>query len=90
MVELALILFLLGVAVRPADALIIESMVQPLTVTALLIPGALGVKEAGGVFLCQMLGIDQAVGLTLMMLRRVSEAVYIAVGLFLLTRRGGR
>jgi uncharacterized protein (TIRG00374 family) len=88
--ETALILFLLGVSFRPVDAVIIESMVQPLTVAGLLIPGALGVKEAGGVFLCQLLGIDQAAGLTLMVLKRVPEAVYTLAGLFLLTRLGKR
>lgn len=85
-VEVALILFLLDVSFRPADALIIESMVQPLTVAALLIPGALGVQEAGGVFLCQLLGIGEAVGLTLMVLKRAREAVYNLIGLAMLAR----
>ncbi len=88
-VEVGLALFLLGVSFQPADALIIESMVQPLTVAALLIPGALGVQEAGGVFLCQLLGIDPAVGLALMMLKRARQAFYTLVGLLLLMRLGG-
>jgi len=88
-VEVALILFLLDVPFRPVDALIIESMVQPLTAAALLIPGALGVQEAGGVFLCGLLGIGETVGLTLMVLKRVREATYNSIGLFVLMRLGG-
>jgi putative membrane protein len=83
-VEVALILFLLDVPFRPTDPLIIESMVQPLTVAALLIPGALGVQEAGGVILCKLLGIGESVGLALMVLKRVREATYNLMGLFVL------
>lgn len=88
-VEVALILLLLGVSFRPADALIIESMVQPLAAAALLIPGALGVQEVGGVFLCQLLGIGEAAGLTLMVLKRARQVAYTLIGLLLLTRLGG-
>lgn len=88
-VEVALILSLLGVSFRPADALVIESMVQPLTAAALLIPGALGVQEAGGVFLCRLLGIGEAAGLTLMALKRARETIYNLIGLAILARFGG-
>ena len=44
-----------------------------LTVAALVIPGALGVQEAGGVFLCRLLGLDEGAGLTLMTLKRARE-----------------
>src|SRR2546425_526816 len=41
--EVQFFFYLMGVPVAPIDALIIETMVQPLTVAALVIPGALGV-----------------------------------------------
>jgi putative membrane protein len=88
-VEVALALSLLGVSFRPADALIIESMLQPLAAAALLIPGALGVQEVGGVFLCRLLGIDEAAGLALMVIKRARQTVYTLIGLLLLTRLGG-
>ncbi len=87
--EVALILFLLTSSFRPVDALILESIIQPLTLAALVIPGALGVQDAGGVFLCQLLGIDPAVGLTLMVLKRMRQAFYTLTGLFILMRLGG-
>jgi len=58
------------------------------TAAALLIPGALGVREAGGVFLSRMLGIDVGAGLALMVLKRAREAVYNGIGLIILTRAG--
>lgn len=87
--EVFFFFYLMGVAVAPVDALIIESMVQPLTAAALIIPGALGVQEAGGVFLCRLLGLDDGAGLTLMALKRAREAVYNLVGLAVLARVSG-
>jgi len=88
-VEVLFFLHLMGVPVAPVDALIIETMVQPLTVAALVIPAALGVQEAGGVFLCRLLGLDDGAGLTLMALKRAREAVYNLIGLTVLARVSG-
>jgi len=88
-VEVALILFLLDASFWPVDALIIESMVQPLTAAALLIPGALGVQEAGGVFLCKLLGMGESTGLALMVVKRIREAIYNLIGLLVLMHLGG-
>jgi hypothetical protein len=88
-VEVLFFFRLMGVAVTPVDALIIETMVQPLTAAALVIPGALGVQEAGGVFLCRLLGLDEGAGLTLMALKRAREAVYNLIGLAVLMRVSG-
>ncbi|HKA53023.1 MAG TPA: flippase-like domain-containing protein [Candidatus Binatia bacterium] len=87
--EVQFFFYLMGVPVAPIDALIIETMVQPLTVAALVIPGALGVQEAGGVFLCRLLGLGDGAGLTLMALKRVREGIYNLIGLFVLARVSG-
>ena len=87
-IEIMIFLFLIGVPTAPTDALIIETMIQPLTVAALIIPGALGVQEAGGVFLCRLLGIDDGAGLTLMALRRARETIYNGIGLTALMQMG--
>ena len=87
-IELLVFLFLMGVPATFIDALIIETMIQPLTVAALVIPGALGVQEAGGVFLCRLLGIDDGAGLTLMALRRARETVHNGIGLAALMQMG--
>jgi putative membrane protein len=87
--EVFLFLYLMGVTVTPTDALIIETMVQPLTAAGLVIPGALGVQEAGGVFLCRLLGLDDGAALTLMTLKRAREAFYNLIGLTVLIRASG-
>ena len=87
-VEIWVIFTLIGIRVSPVEALIIESMVQPMTAAALVIPGALGVRETAGVFLSRMLGIDVGAGLALMVLKRAREAVYNGIGLVFLTRAG--
>jgi hypothetical protein len=46
----AVFLYLMGASVTPIQCLIIETMVQPMTVAGLVIPGSLGVQEAGGFF----------------------------------------
>ena len=78
----------MGIDADWIDALIIETMIQPVTAAALVIPGALGVREAGGVYLCRLLGIEDSAGLTLMVLKRAREAVYNAIGLLVLARAG--
>ncbi len=87
-VEVYVFFTLIGVPVSWMDALIIETMIQPITAAALIIPGALGVREAGGVFLCRLLGIGEGAGLTLMILKRAREAVYNLIGLIVLVRAG--
>jgi len=87
--EVQFFFYLMGVPVAPVDSLIIETMVQPFTVAALVIPGGLGVQEAGGVFLCRLLGLDDGAGLTLMALKRAREAVYNVIGLVVLVRVSG-
>jgi uncharacterized protein (TIRG00374 family) len=87
-VELLTFFFLIGVPVTLLDVLIIEAMVQPLTAVAVVIPGALGVREAGVIFLCQVLGLDSGAGLTVMLLKRAREASYHLIGLVILIGAG--
>lgn len=84
-VELAFFLYFMGIGAPILDALIIETMIQPISAAALIIPGAVGVQEAGGVYLCRLLGLDDGAGLTLMALRRAREMVFNGVGLIALT-----
>lgn len=88
-VELALFLYFMGVETPLVDALIIEAMIQPVSAAGLIIPGAVGVQEAGGVYLCRLLGLDDGAGLTLMALRRGREMLFNFVGLTALARMRG-
>ena len=79
----------MGVDAPILDALIIETMIQPMSAAGLIIPGAVGVQEAGGVYLCRLLGLDDAAGLTLMALRRGREMLFNLVGLTALAHMSG-
>jgi glycosyltransferase 2 family protein len=88
-VELALFLYLMGIDTPIVNALIIETMIQPISAAGLVIPGAIGVQEAGGVYLCRLLGLDDGAGLTLMALRRGREMLFNIIGLAALTHLSG-
>ena len=85
--EVWVLLRLLGVPISATDALIVEGLAQPIRATCILIPGALGTQEGGGVALCQMLGIPPGIGLTLWIVRRAREVVFDAIGLLYLPAR---
>lgn len=63
------------------DAFVIESISQPLSLGAVLVPGALGLREAGGVGIFRLLGLDESAGLAVWLLRRLREVVYSGLGL---------
>ena len=72
------------------DAFLIESLSQPLALASALIPGSLGVREAGGVAIFRFLGLDESVGLALWLLRRLREAVFSVLGLLYLMHATGK
>jgi uncharacterized protein (TIRG00374 family) len=89
-VEVKVFADLLQYPISWRDAFIIESISQPLTLGSAFIPGAIGVREVGGVAIFGMLGLDESAGLAVWLLRRVREAVFSGIGLLYLmyaTRR---
>lgn len=79
---------LVGLPLGWRDAFLVESLSQPLSAGAALVPGALGIREAGGVAIFSLLGLDTSAGLAIWILRRLREAFYGALGLgFLVARR---
>jgi len=83
--EVAVILKLIGFECTWMDVFIIESLAQLAKgIGSLLpLPGSLGVQEGGGVYIFHILKLDMSVGLTLMILKRVRELVFAALGLSL-------
>ncbi len=79
--EVWVLLRLLGAPISPMGALIVEGLAQPIRATAILVPGALGTQEGGGVVLCSWLGIPPAAGLALWLVRRGRETLFDVVGL---------
>ena len=79
--EVWVLLRLLGAPISPTGALIVEGLAQPIRATAILVPGALGTQEGGGVLLCSWLGIPPAAGLALWLVRRGRETLFDVLGL---------
>ena len=88
--EVWVVLRLLKASVSWRDALIIEGLAQPIRATGVVVPGALGTQEGGGVAVCRWLGIPPAIGLALWLVRRGRETLFDAVGLLYLAARGSR
>jgi glycosyltransferase 2 family protein len=88
-VEVWLFMALIDEPIALSEALIIEALAQPIRAASLIIPGGLGAQEIGGVALCSFLGIPEAAGVTLWLLKRARELVFDAVGVVYLMRRTG-
>lgn len=73
--EILVALHLMGYPVSIADAVVIESLSQAVRAAAFLVPGALGVQEAGFVAICSAFGIPAAPALALSLVKRVPELV---------------
>jgi putative membrane protein len=85
--EVVLIMELLDTPITLLDALIIEALAQPIRAVAVIVPGGLGLQEVGGVALASSLGVPEAAGVALWLLKRAREIVFDVVGLAFLTRR---
>ena len=83
------ILWLLGVPVSPATAVIIEACGTAVRFVTFFIPAHLGALEGGNVAVFMALGLDPAAGMSAILIRRVREAAWIGLG-FLLLRAPGR
>jgi putative membrane protein len=88
--EVWVVLRLLQASVPWRDALIIEGLAQPIRATGLLVPGALGTQEGGGVAVCRWLGVPPAAALALWLVRRARETLFDVVGLVYLAARRSR
>ena len=79
--EIWVALHLLGAPVSLLDALAIEALIQAISSAAFLVPGALGVQEAGFVGIAVLLGLDPATGAALAVTRRIRDLVLYLPGL---------
>ena len=78
--EVWVLLRLLKSPVPWRDVLIIEGLAQPIRATAIVVPGALGTQEAGGVAMCVWLGIPKEAAVAVWLVRRVRELLFDAIG----------
>jgi glycosyltransferase 2 family protein len=84
--EMMIFAWLLGHPIGLFDAIVIEALNQPVKIAGLIIPGTLGVQEAGGVLAFSLLGLDPRLGLSVMLLRRLREVFYAGLGVVILRR----
>jgi len=68
---------LMGGSLRFVDAIAIESVLCALRSAAIVVPGALGVQEAGYAMLMPLFGLSPGIGLAVSLLKRARE---IAIG----------
>jgi uncharacterized protein (TIRG00374 family) len=87
-VETWLILYLLGAAVSVTMALIIEAFTTGIGFATFFLPMDMGVDEGGAVATFLALGLQGATGLSLSLVRRVREVVWVAVGMLFLAGMG--
>lgn len=81
--EVFAIMTLIGHPVGWIDAVIIEALAQPTRLLGIVVPGTLGVQEAGGMLVFGLLGLRPELGLALMLLKRVREIGFSLLGLAL-------
>jgi len=79
--EIWLALYFLGAPVRLLDALVIEALIQAISSAAFVVPGALGVQEAGFLVIGAALGLDAPTSLALAAARRLRDVVIFLPGL---------
>jgi glycosyltransferase 2 family protein len=84
--EVYVIMTLLGHPLGWTEAIIIEALAQPTRLLGIVVPGTVGVQEAGGMLIFGLLGLAPELGLALMLLKRVREIGYSLLGLALLPR----
>ena len=85
--EVQLMMWMIDAPVSFLEAFVIESLAQPIRAMAIVIPGALGVQEWGGMWLCTTLGMAEPAAVTLWLLKRGRETVFDLTGLAYLAKR---
>ncbi len=79
--EVAIILWFLGIPVSLSTAFSIEALWVLFRSGAFLIPASLGASEGIGLVVCGALGIHAAPGLALALVRRARELAWVGLGL---------
>jgi uncharacterized membrane protein YbhN (UPF0104 family) len=87
-VEMALLLWLLGIEVTLARVVAIEVLSIAFDSLLFFVPAKAGTQEAGKVLIFTLLGLDPAQGLAVGILRRVRELAWAGFGMVLWWRRG--
>ncbi|MGR3295584.1 MAG: lysylphosphatidylglycerol synthase transmembrane domain-containing protein [Candidatus Bathyanammoxibius sp.] len=85
-IEVYLILTLIGVPIDPFGALIIEALFTIARTAASFIPASLGGQEGGVLLIFLTLGLTMQAAMSFSVIRRIREALWIGMGLWVLAR----
>lgn len=83
--EVGAILYLSGIAVSVSTAFVIEALGTGISFATFFMPVQWGIDEGGSVAIFSALGLSPAAGLSLSLVRRAREVVWVAIGLALLS-----
>lgn len=86
--EVYLLLHYLGAPVDLLTALSIDALSTLVKGATFVVPGSVGAQEAGTLMLVTAYGHDEVVGMTVALLRRLRELVWIAIGIVCLVLLG--
>jgi len=82
-IELYVTLYFLGLSLSISEFWIIESLSQLVRSASFFIPLSIGAQETGLVLIFGSMGLSADLGLTVSIVRRIKELVWVAVGLYL-------
>jgi putative membrane protein len=88
--EIWLALRFLGHSASVADAFVVEAIIQALSSSAFIVPGALGVQEGGFLALGGILGLAPDVALALALMRRARDLIIFLPALVVWQATAGR
>jgi putative membrane protein len=88
--EIWLTLYFLGHTLPFAEAFMIEALIQASASAAFVVPGALGVQEAGFLLFGHMLGLAPDVAVALAVIRRCRDLLFYVPGLIAWQLQEGR
>lgn len=72
------------------QALALEGLMNSITMATFFIPGNLGSQEAGLIYLSALFGLSAPFGALMVVLRRMREVIWIAIGFVCLAVQGSR
>jgi glycosyltransferase 2 family protein len=88
--EIWLALLFLGHPVAPGDAFAIEAVIQALSSSAFIVPGALGVQEGGFLVVGGVVGLPPELALALALVRRARDVIVFVPALIVWQIGAGR
>jgi uncharacterized membrane protein YbhN (UPF0104 family) len=89
-IEVFLVCRILGLALTPAEAVAIESLVTVAKGLGFFIPGALGVQESGLLLLFRLFHLPEPIALAYAIIRRGRELVFVTIGTMLIYAEEGK